>query len=63
MKKVTLLFISLIFLWSCSVENEKDEDSLGSLPEMNRYTVDHYYVLVKFQWLVFDPSITVFLIT
>ena len=23
------------FLWSCSVENEKDEDSLGSLPEMN----------------------------
>ncbi|GIS32894.1 MAG: hypothetical protein Ct9H90mP4_08080 [Gammaproteobacteria bacterium] len=29
MKKVTLLFISLIFLWSCSVENEKDEDSLG----------------------------------
>ena len=57
MKKVTLLFISLIFLWSCSVENEKDEDSLGSLPEMNSYTDDQNYVLEKFQWLGFDPSI------
>ena len=57
MKKVTLLFISLIFLWSCSAENEKDEDSLGSLPEMNSYTDDQNYVLEKFQWLGFDPSI------
>ena len=53
----TIIVSRLVNKAAVDTEGEMNLDSLGSLPEMNSYTDDQNYVLEKFQWLGFDPSI------
>ncbi|HJM59236.1 MAG TPA: hypothetical protein QGG52_01785, partial [SAR86 cluster bacterium] len=51
MKRNLLLVCVCFLLVSCTNEGK------GGLPEMNAYSDDQNYVLERFQWLGFDPSI------
>ena len=48
---ISILILSLMIL-SCSQESKE-----SVLPEMNAYSEDQNYVLERFQWLGFDPSL------
>ena len=52
MKKIVLLIGFLSLISACSNENSE-----GTLPELNAYSDDQNYVLERMQWLGFDPSI------
>tara|TARA_B100000965_G_scaffold41637_1_gene30583 strand:- start:3577 stop:4560 length:984 start_codon:yes stop_codon:yes gene_type:complete len=48
---ISILILSLVIL-SCSQDSKE-----SVLPEMNAYSEDQNYVLERFQWLGFDPSL------
>ena len=52
MKKIVLLIGFLSLISACSNQNSE-----GTLPELNAYSDDQNYVLERMQWLGFDPSI------
>ena len=54
--KISILIFSLMIL-SCSQESKE-----SVLPKMNAYSEDQNYVLERFQWLGFDPSLVLSLI-
>ena len=51
MKKNLLLACLCFLIAACSNEDK------NALPEMNAYIDDQNYVLERFQWLGFDPSL------
>ena len=54
---VLLLLILLLLVCVCFLLVSCTNEGKGGLPEMNAYSDDQNYVLERFQWLGFDPSI------
>ena len=52
MHKLISLLIMILISTSCS-----KEDAGPLLPDMNAYSDEQNYVLERFQWIGFDPSI------
>ena len=52
MHKLISLLIIIFISTSCSKEDDRT-----LLPDMNAYSAEQNYVLERFQWIGFDPSI------